>query len=198
MVDSSWMTEHNLILVCLYSKQSPPTECDNFKCNMQESPHSWAEHKFRRRQWRSGVGLVSLLIFANDYFLIIWRACDFFLRRNWCERSKSWLTFAIWVTNRLIMFGYQLVKRFPSPGYEVWEEWREHWLEAVIEWRRNDEVVAYKIVWVGLECSKWFTKRLLAVDSSEASIDTDRDAVSVWHMIVWQPTFLWAKLQFVC
>ena len=33
--------------------------------------------------------------------------------------------------------------------------------------RRHDEVVAYKIVWVGFECSKWFTKRLLAVDSRE-------------------------------
>ena len=55
--------------------------------------------------------------------------------------------------------------------------------------RRDDEVVAYKIVWVVFECSKWFTKRLLAVNSREASMDTDRDAVSVWYTFVWQPTF---------
>ena len=38
--------------------------------------------------------------------------------------------------------------------------------------RSDDEVVAYKTVWVGFECSKWFTKRLLALDSREASMDT--------------------------
>ena len=28
------------------------------------------------------------------------------------------------------MFGYQLVKRFHSPGYEIWEDWREHYLST--------------------------------------------------------------------
>ena len=35
MVSSSCKTEHNLILVCFHSKQSPPTECDNFKGKLQ-------------------------------------------------------------------------------------------------------------------------------------------------------------------
>ena len=54
------------------------------------------------------------------------------------------------------MFGYQLVKRFLSPGYEVWEIWTlfEHWYEAGMDGRRDDEVIAFKIVWVDLECSK--------------------------------------------
>ena len=60
--------------------------------------------------------------------------------------------------------------------------------------RRDEEVVAYKFVWVGLECSKLFIKRLLAVDSREASMDTDTDAVLVWNTVVWQATFL----QMVC
>ena len=59
--------------------------------------------------------------------------------------------------------------------------------------RRDDEVGAYKIVWVGLDCSKWFTKRLLAVDSREASMDTVRNAVSVRHTIVGQSNFLTRK-----
>ena len=28
------------------------------------------------------------------------------------------------------MFGYQLVKRFTSPGYEFWEDWREHYFST--------------------------------------------------------------------
>ena len=42
------------------------------------------------------------------------------------------------------MFGYQLVKRFPSPGYEVWEDWREHYLSTGL-----------KLGWTEEEMMKW-------------------------------------------
>ena len=53
------------------------------------------------------------------------------------------------VTNRLIMFGYQLVKRFPSPGYEVWEDWREHFLST-----------GMKLGWTEEELMKWLPTKL--------------------------------------
>ena len=47
------------------------------------------------------------------------------------------------------MFGYQLVKRFPSPRYEVWEDWREHYLST-----------GMKLGWTEEEMMKWLTKKL--------------------------------------
>ena len=53
------------------------------------------------------------------------------------------------VTHSLIMFGYQLVKRFPSPGYEVWEVWREHYLSK-----------GMKLGWKEEEMMKWLPTKL--------------------------------------
>ena len=47
------------------------------------------------------------------------------------------------------MFGYQLVKRFPSPGYEVWEDWREHCLSTGL-----------KLGWTEEEMMKWLPTKL--------------------------------------
>ena len=47
------------------------------------------------------------------------------------------------------MFGYQLVKRFPSPGYEVWEVWREHYLSTGL-----------KLRWMEEEMMKWLHTKL--------------------------------------
>ena len=47
------------------------------------------------------------------------------------------------------MFGYQLVKRFPSPGYEVWEVWREHYLST-----------GMKLGWTEKEMMKWLPTKL--------------------------------------
>ena len=47
------------------------------------------------------------------------------------------------------MFGYQLVKRFPSPGYEVWEDWREHYLST-----------GMKLGWREEEMMKWLPTKL--------------------------------------
>ena len=47
------------------------------------------------------------------------------------------------------MFGYQLVKRFPSPGYEVWEVWREHYLST-----------GMKLGWTEEEMMKWLPTKL--------------------------------------
>ena len=47
------------------------------------------------------------------------------------------------------MFGYQLVKRFPSPGYEVWEDWREHYLSTDM-----------KLGWTEEEMVKWLPTKL--------------------------------------
>ena len=47
------------------------------------------------------------------------------------------------------MFGYQLVKRFPSPSYEVWEDWREHYLSTGI-----------KLGWTEEEMMKWLPTKL--------------------------------------
>ena len=47
------------------------------------------------------------------------------------------------------MFGYQLVKRFPSPGYEVWEVWREHYLSTGL-----------KLGWTEEEMIKWLPTKL--------------------------------------
>ena len=47
------------------------------------------------------------------------------------------------------MFGYQLVKRFPSPGYEFWEDWREHYLST-----------GMKLGWTEEEIMKWLPKKL--------------------------------------
>ena len=47
------------------------------------------------------------------------------------------------------MFGYQLVKRFPSPGYEVWEDWREHYLST-----------GMKLGWTEEEMMKWLPTEL--------------------------------------
>ena len=49
----------------------------------------------------------------------------------------------------LIMFGYQLVKRFPLPGYEVWEIWREHYLSTGL-----------KLEWTEEEMMKWLPAKL--------------------------------------
>ena len=37
------------------------------------------------------------------------------------------------------MFGYQLLKRFPSPGYEVWKVWRELFLSTGMKLRWTEE-----------------------------------------------------------
>ena len=47
------------------------------------------------------------------------------------------------------MFGYQLVKRFPSPGYEIWEDWREHYLST-----------GMKLGWTEEELMKWLPTKL--------------------------------------
>ena len=47
------------------------------------------------------------------------------------------------------MFGYQLVKRFPSPGYEIWEDWREHYLSTGL-----------KLGWTEEEMIKWLPTKL--------------------------------------
>ena len=47
------------------------------------------------------------------------------------------------------MFGYQLVKRFPSPDYEVWEDWREHYLSYGL-----------KLGWTEEEMMKWLPTKL--------------------------------------
>ena len=47
------------------------------------------------------------------------------------------------------MFGYQLVKRFPSPGYEFWEDWREHYLST-----------GMKLGWTEEEMMKWLPTKL--------------------------------------
>ena len=47
------------------------------------------------------------------------------------------------------MFGYQLVKRFPSPGYEVWEVWRKHYLST-----------GMKLGWTEEEMMKWLPTKL--------------------------------------
>ena len=47
------------------------------------------------------------------------------------------------------MFGYQLVNRFPSPGYEVWEDWREHYLST-----------GMKLGWTEEEMMKWLPTKL--------------------------------------
>ena len=47
------------------------------------------------------------------------------------------------------MFGYQLVKRFPSPGYEIWEDWREHYLST-----------GMKLGWTEEEMMKWLPTNL--------------------------------------
>ena len=42
------------------------------------------------------------------------------------------------------MAGFGSIKRFPSPGYEVWEDWREYYLDAckVFIWT-EEEVKRY-------------------------------------------------------
>ena len=47
------------------------------------------------------------------------------------------------------MFGYQLVKHFPSPGYEVWEDWREYYLSTGL-----------KLGWTEEEMMKWLRTKL--------------------------------------
>ena len=47
------------------------------------------------------------------------------------------------------MFGYQSVKRFPSPGYEVWDDWREHYLSTGMKLGRTEE-----------EMMKWLPSKL--------------------------------------
>ena len=47
------------------------------------------------------------------------------------------------------MFGYRLVKRFPSPGFEVWEDWREHYLST-----------GMKLGWTEEEMMKWLPTKL--------------------------------------
>ena len=42
------------------------------------------------------------------------------------------------------MFGYQLVKCFPSPCYEIWEVWRKHYLSN-----------GMKLGWTEEEMMKW-------------------------------------------
>ena len=41
------------------------------------------------------------------------------------------------------MFGYQLVKRFPSPGYEFWEDWREHYLSTGMKLGRTEDMMKW-------------------------------------------------------
>ena len=47
------------------------------------------------------------------------------------------------------MFGYQLVKCFPSPGYEIWENWREHYLST-----------GMKLGWTEEEMMKWLPTKM--------------------------------------
>ena len=72
-----------------------------------------------------------------------------FRQRNCWERNESWITFKIWVNNSLIMFGYQLVKCFHSPGYEVWEDWREPYLSIGMKLGLTEE-----------EMMKWLLTKL--------------------------------------
>ena len=47
------------------------------------------------------------------------------------------------------MFGYQLVKPFPSPGYEIWDDWCEHYLSTGL-----------KLGWTEEEMMKWLPTKL--------------------------------------
>ena len=47
------------------------------------------------------------------------------------------------------MIGYQLMKRFPSPGYDVWEVRREHYLRP-----------GMKLGWTKEEMMKWLPTKL--------------------------------------
>ena len=47
------------------------------------------------------------------------------------------------------MFGYQLVKRFPSPGYEVWDVWRKPYLST-----------GMNLGWTEEEMTKWLPTKL--------------------------------------
>ena len=54
-------------------------------------------------------------------------------------------------------FFFTRLRRLGSVAWTLFEDW----LETEMDGRRNYEVVAYKIVWVGLECSKWLSERFL-------------------------------------
>ena len=62
--------------------------------------------------------------------------------------------------------------------------------------RRDDEVVAYKIEWMDLVCNQCFTKKMLEVNSREASMDANRGAVSVLHTIICHSIFYMRKASF--
>ena len=47
------------------------------------------------------------------------------------------------------MIGYQLLKRFPSPGYKVWEVWCEPYLST-----------GKKLGWTEEEMTKWLPTKL--------------------------------------
>ena len=47
------------------------------------------------------------------------------------------------------MFGYQLVNRFPSPGYEIWEVCRKHYLST-----------GMKLRWMEEGTMKWLPRKL--------------------------------------
>ena len=49
------------------------------------------------------------------------------------------------------MFVYQLVKRFPSPGYEFWEDWREYYLSTGMKLGWTEE----KMKWVPTNLCGW-------------------------------------------
>ena len=50
------------------------------------------------------------------------------------------------------MFGYQLVKTFLSPGYEVWEDWSDNYLNT-----------GMKLGWTEEETMNWLPTKLNAV-----------------------------------
>ena len=81
--------------------------------------------------------------------MIIWRACDIFVEEIAESTPKFDLNLRFVYQETLIMFGYQLVKRFPSPGYEIWEDWREHYLSTGL-----------KLGWTEEEMMKWLPTKL--------------------------------------
>ena len=52
------------------------------------------------------------------------------------------------------MFGYHLVKRFLSPSYEFWEDWREHYLSTAMKLGWTEEIMK----WLPTKLCGWALK----------------------------------------
>ena len=54
----------------------------------------------------------------------------------------------------LIRFGYELVKHFRSTGYNIWEDWREHYLSTGMRLGWTEEEM---IKWLPTKLCEWTT-----------------------------------------